>query len=558
MERFFLIFLCISCINIVLTDRVHLLSDPFPSFETFVNDDLAEITDGILEFREKSNGEFGLFAKSPISKGAIIMSLPKDGVFTSFDDYGRSYYFYEMARKDHKEFLVGRLVLWKFLVKMGFLYDYYLRNPHLKNINDTILLWPKEDFEYFVKTSGFYNEEEGERPQIEKNLKSLREINDPFLDKYEPKFTKEMFDQDLLLWVMSLINQKAFPFSQREFCILNGLDPETWEREIPRVKMTEEAKKSYSKDGYALIPYFDLFDGEIVKIQLPKTVRAEEEKEKKLWEKFGIEGEAITVEKGSFTEQKGFDFVIKSLTPKNFREYWVIEEGNLHLKANRDYKADEEVKYFKGFQSNSHLLRNFGHINDDNFYTDVGVVIPLHKFTDEEKTFFKSMELVSEDDLFNKNLTVFRLHDYQINYNYVAFIRVFLMKIEEIVPAFNETKTLEVIKRGRFKNAYLEMLVWYNYYMSVDFRKGFQTSIAKDRRDLNREFEKEDFNELKVMILKKSIQQKHVVYKHLFGAMSKWVKLMHHDINTGFLKKTILEKVIDPKSQAIFFYSEID
>lgn len=555
MKRFLLVSIFFIFQIIVAFSKFRLFTDPDPPYEEFVNEDLAQISEGVLEMRLKPNGEYGIFSNGTILKDSIILSIPAHGIITSFDDYVRSYYFYEMVKVDHKDFLLGRVLLTKFLVKFGFLYDYYLRTPYLQNFNKTVLHWSTEDFDFFHTTSGFFNEEEAERSSILQDLKNLREINEPFLDKYEPKFTPEMFEQNTLLWAKTLLHQKSFAFSQDEYCILNGLDPQNFKRVLPRAKVSDEMQSQYSKNGYALLPFFDLFTHENLQLTVPITVEIQENQD--LIERYGLNSNIITFELDSFTNQRGFDLVIDAISPKSFRDFWVIENGTIYLKANRDYQPDEEVKYFKGAMNNSHLLRNFGYIFDDNFYSGVGLRILFGIFNAEEKQYFEKMKIATNDDLYKQNSTLFSFSEYQLNHRYVLFLRVYLMKVEELMPVFNETKHLEIIKNGRFKNAYFEMLLWFNYYMSIDHRNGFKTTILEDKKELQKAL-KNDQNDIRVMILKKSLQQKHVIYKHLFGAWSKWIKLMHHDITHGFMKKVILHMAQNWKNDEIMIYSERD
>ena len=553
MKRFFILFLWLLCqIPACLSRQFRLFSDPIPPYLDFVNEDLDELGQGFLTLKSKPKGEMGIFANKTITKGATILKIPSHGIFASFEDYGRSYFFYEMVRTDHKDFLMGRLLCWKYLVKFGFLYDYFIREPHMPHLKDTALYWPDQEFEYFLNRSGFLNDEEANRYTIERQLRNIREINEPFLDKYDPNFPKEMFEQKELVWALSVVNQKSFEMSQDEFCILNGYDPKTFKREITGMKFTSEQRTQHSPNGYALIPYFDLFAKEEFQIELPQELQLLQKSE--ILKKLGIDTETLLINEDSFTQQPTFDLIFENIQSRSFRDYWVFENGTLSLLANRDYQVNEEITYFKGWMSNSKLLREYGYIQDENLFSGVSVRIYWGRYTNDEKKFIESIGIATKSELFDTNSTVFNFHHYQVNHKFVNFLRIFVMKAEELMPEFNETKVLEIIHRGRFKNAYLEMLLWYNYIMALDTRGSFRTNIVEDRIDLEQEIKNK--NKLRTMILKTSIQQKFVIYKHLFAGWSKWVKMMHNDINNGFLKEAILHLIIEPDTT--IFYSQAD
>jgi len=52
----------------------------------------------LLKAKIKKNGKIGLFAEADIKKNKPLMSIPEHMILTSFDDYPRSYFFYEMLR----------------------------------------------------------------------------------------------------------------------------------------------------------------------------------------------------------------------------------------------------------------------------------------------------------------------------------------------------------------------------------------------------------------------------------------------------------------------------
>ena len=434
----------------------------------------------------------------------------------------------------------------------SFLYDYYLRTPNIQNLNETFLLWSNEDYQFFLTRSGFISNDEFNRKIVEQQAQNLIDFNLPLADKYQPNLPKELFTQSEFFWALTLVNQKAYEFSHKEFCQLNEFDPNTWKRELPNMKLSDEIRAKTSKDGFALIPYFDLIAEEKVELGLPREVELKHDLSD--IQKLGLDSKILKVHLDSFTEQIGFDLFLESIVPRNFKDFWVIDQKNLRLKANRRYEPGEEIKYFKGFKSNAKRLKDFGYILDDNFFSGVSIPMIWSKFNANEKNFMHSIGLGTYQEIFVTNRTVLNFHHYQICHKYVHFLRVFIMKVEELMPVFNETKHLEIIQRGRFKNAYLEMLVWYNYIISLDSREMFGTNIVEDREDLQKEITKGNW--LRVMMLEGAIQEKFVIYKHLFGAWSKWAKLFHYDINQGFVKKAILNAILDPS--AMYFYTERD
>ena len=548
MFRFFLLFSVLFLNIFPSSGRYRMISDPDEPLIDFLNADLPLLSDSSLIVKEKSSNELGIYANTSISKDSIILTLPLGGITASFDDYIRSYFFCEMARTDHKELLLGRLLMTKHLKQYGYLYDYYLRTPYEPHINNSFLLWSQQDYDYFLQHAGFIDDDTMSRSSIERNLKNIREINEPFREQYQPHFPAEMFEQHEMLWAMSLINDKAYEFSKEEYCLLNGLDPATYQRTLPNMKLSDEHKEKFGSKGVALIAYFDIFGREEVIIELPQMVQLKQSKE--LLEKFGFLNENFIVIDDSFTGQNGFDFFIDSIEPKSFRDYWVIENGTLKLKANRDYQINEEITYFNGYISNNKLLREHGYISDTNFFTGVRIPVNLQGFSEEERNYMKSMEISRNSD----NFTVFNFHEFQINHKFVNFLRIFIMKQEELMPVFNETKHISIIKNGRFKNAYLESLLWFNYVVTIDSRHTFQTSILQDRRELKEEID--NGNKLRAMMLKVAIHEKFVIYKHVFGGWSKFVKLLHNDINLGFIKKAVLSILIEPGS--MYQYSERD
>ena len=552
MKRFFIALFVIFTFSSQIYSKIRLLSDPDIPYEEFLNEDLPDVSSGLLEAKMTDSGDYALYAKTSIPSGTPILSIPSHGVFSSFEDYGRSYYFFEMGRSDHRDFLMGRLLTVKHLKHFGFFHDYYIRTPNLPNLENTIYYWSPENYEFFLNRSGFINNDEFNRKTTEKALEYLREFNLPLVDKYMPKLPKELFNMSELLWAHALINQKAFDFSQEEFCLLNGFDAKNWKREIPGLALTDAMREKASKKGLALIPFFDLIGDEVVGVTLPNEGELIYDLED--IKKLGIESRRLKVDGESFTGQKGFDLFLESISPKNFREFWEIKEKNIVLKANKNYQPGDQIKYFKGFKSNAKILRDFGTTLDQNIFSGVAMPLVFHRFNEDEKKFLHSIGVATHDEIFSKNTSTLYFHHFQLNYKFVNYLRVFVMKAEELMPVFNETKHLEIIKRGRFKNAYLEGLVWFNYFVTLDSRHTFGTSIVEDRKDLENEIKQENW--LRVRMLEGAIQEKFVIYKHLFGAWSKWAKLFHYDMNTGYIKKAIMNAILDP--EAGFFYSEQD
>ena len=50
-----------------------------------------------LELKIKEDGTLGIYAKENLFKSEKIIVIPKNHILTSFDDYPRSYFFYEMG-----------------------------------------------------------------------------------------------------------------------------------------------------------------------------------------------------------------------------------------------------------------------------------------------------------------------------------------------------------------------------------------------------------------------------------------------------------------------------
>ena len=64
----------------------------------FLNNNLKEFNSPLIAL-ERKDGTIGLFARKKIKKNSEILKLPESMLLSSFDDYPRSYFFYEMGGK---------------------------------------------------------------------------------------------------------------------------------------------------------------------------------------------------------------------------------------------------------------------------------------------------------------------------------------------------------------------------------------------------------------------------------------------------------------------------
>lgn len=93
----------------------------------FINEHLKKFSSS-LTARIKKDGSIGLFAKKSIKKNSAILELPESMLLSSFDDYARSYFFYEMNGRNEIDMLAGHLLLTKYLEKGGWNHNYFVEN----------------------------------------------------------------------------------------------------------------------------------------------------------------------------------------------------------------------------------------------------------------------------------------------------------------------------------------------------------------------------------------------------------------------------------------------
>ena len=520
----------------------------------FMNSHLSKFTKNVEVKWVKDKGPI-LITKRPFKKGEVIFSVPKELVLSNYDNYPRSYFFYEMYRQDSVDMLMGRLLLEKFVLKQGFLHNYFVTFTSQEALNDVIYQWNEEDVQEMNRRQAYLEEPPFEGDAYFKPIEQLIEINKPFLDKYQPKFPEEMFKPESLKWAYSVLSKYGLKWSKSLHCKLNGFDPTTFKRIIEQVEPSEDLK--FKEEGMVLIPFINL-------IAHRKTTNYPSEyplnnypESKETLEFLGYNtSERLNMTK-SFTENPLYDLLhLRKKVGNDLFSNLVVKNGSVSLKANKDYQKSEELKYELGNYQNSIWVPTYGLIEENNEFESFFYRAPWSKFSEQERNLSVKLGIATQEDLKN-GYTTFLFRPKQINHAFLYYLKLFLMNTQQVsfTPDFNETKVVEVFRRGFFKNKYLEALLWMNYYLTIDYRNGFRTPIKQDRTDLLAEK-----NERRRKMIKVGISQKENVYKHLFASWGKFIKTVHYSINLQFLKDSILKIVSDPSNykEAMFFYPERD
>lgn len=75
---------------------------------------------------QKKDGSIGLFARRKLKKNSPILTMPESMTLSSFDDFPRSYFFYEMGGQQQPDMLAGHLLYTKYFEKGAWNYNYFI------------------------------------------------------------------------------------------------------------------------------------------------------------------------------------------------------------------------------------------------------------------------------------------------------------------------------------------------------------------------------------------------------------------------------------------------
>ena len=206
--------------------------------------------------RTKERG-FGLFAEKNINKGDEILRIPSEYVTSSFDDYPRSYFFFEFIHKDYTDMLMGRLLVEKFITKRGDFYNYYIDHLNEDSLKHTSAFWSQEEIEKYWRRLGYPARDTFGPTKFQERLGLIINENKKYLNQYEPKFPAEMFEEKELRWAYSVSGAYGIPFERFEWYELKGINKKTYKRDV-----MVESNINYQENvvGFAMIPFIDLIN----------------------------------------------------------------------------------------------------------------------------------------------------------------------------------------------------------------------------------------------------------------------------------------------------------
>jgi hypothetical protein len=530
----------------------------------YYNENIERFSPSLRVGRTKERG-FGLFAKKDIKKGDEILRIPDHFVTTSFDDYPRSYFFFEFIHKDYTDFLMGRLLYEKFITKRGDFYKYYIEHLNEDSYKHASAFWTQEDVDKYWHRLGYPARDTFGPSKFQDRLGLIINENKKYLNQYEPKFPPEMFEEKELRWAYSLIGAYGVPFERFQWYELKNINPKTYKRDV-----MIDTNINYQENhiGFAMIPFLDLinhktsdYDGTTYLLSDQFDLRNQETVET-LKRVTGIKNpqqETVRLNSSDFNTTTLFDQLYFEVAHDDLRSHLKIRKGYITLLANRNYQKDEEITYSYGKKTNNNLLINYGFVDPKN---------PYDAFEYEN---FQMTDLpdLAKDACYkldcapwNQKFVSYFFHRNQINHRLLKLIRIFGQNKETLGgQTFDRERALIVARNGRFKNNYLELMTWKSYFNIIDYRRSFPTTIRQDRRDLEEEMKKlpSERDQMEINFIQNGISQKEIIYRHVNYAWAKYLKIMHSDILMGDLKNDILIIVEAPeRAMDMFFHNHKD
>eukprot|EP01016_Furgasonia_blochmanni_P047626 TRINITY_DN7015_c0_g1_i3.p1 TRINITY_DN7015_c0_g1~~TRINITY_DN7015_c0_g1_i3.p1 ORF type:complete len:322 (-),score=105.38 TRINITY_DN7015_c0_g1_i3:55-1020(-) len=246
-----------------LSDIYNPFYEPWDTIRLRHLNDLADLCSKHVKVAESPGRDLGLFAKKDIAKGTPILRIPKNLITSSFDDYPRSYFFWELIDGSPTEVLIGHLLYQKYVNRNGYVFDYYVNWHNPDYYQATHLFWTDEEELEYKTRRGLWSETT--KRDIMTRLKYIIEMNEPYKDLYEPKFPAEMITEDAFKWAYAVIQSRSIPLTRFEWYALHGYNKNTYKRNAP----VQYKEVDYTQDspGIALVPILDLINHEDERIE---------------------------------------------------------------------------------------------------------------------------------------------------------------------------------------------------------------------------------------------------------------------------------------------------
>lgn len=539
-----------SCLLVVLVS-----SDEFDVDKAlkFHNNLIKKFTD-CVDVRLKEDGTFGLFATKEIQQYKPILKIPADQIAFAWDEYPRSYFFWEMVRGTPQDRLMGRLLIEKYVNKIGIFYSYYIKNQNPSWFNDTFPNWDQDDWDEFGERLAFQGTNMTWQHTLREQFKKILYLNEPYKKEYDPHFPDEMITDKAFREMYSIVVKRGLPVSKWAWFILKGIDPNTYRRGGGAIQY-ENKHLWENEDGFMLVPFADLIAHE--KIPLNHTYKVKDQLNTTknetiaLLNNTGISEDEVYVVDSSFDNFRLFDeMVFEHSYPFDISNFYGLTKNSLHLLANHDYLPDEEIKYQRGRFTNFHNVENYGHVVRKNNFEHFSLYLDPNSLYLRDSIIDYCHKIDCVDPHLNNNSKYFefRFHRNQVSHHFVHFLRLVTFNYS-FPDSFNTTAADNVMARGYFNNPWMEIFTWKSYFWKIDFRQSWWTSLRRDLNDMdlyianNTQIENNQY----MKYIQLAIDQKQIVYKHLNYAYSKYIRTFHNAIMRKEVKNRILDIMHHPE-----------
>eukprot|EP01017_Pseudomicrothorax_dubius_P036593 TRINITY_DN5256_c0_g1_i1.p1 TRINITY_DN5256_c0_g1~~TRINITY_DN5256_c0_g1_i1.p1 ORF type:complete len:566 (-),score=165.96 TRINITY_DN5256_c0_g1_i1:149-1846(-) len=501
----------------------------------FLNRRLSDISTK-LEVRQKEDGTFGIFAKEDLEFLEPLMRISKDNILTAFDNYPRSYFFWEMVTGAPSMRLAGRFLFEKFVHTRGFWVEYFRRiNPAW--FEDSVYLWNDQQWDAYGARLGYTQQDSLNKKNIDQEINKTIELNLPYLADYEPKFPPEMFDELELRRALAHVNAASVPLRKYEYFVLNEIQIGEWERKIEGYIGKQEGLQN-DEDGLAFIPFIDLLGIEHTPLnssyKVSERLNVSKAETKRLLEFYNISTDEVYNLGDSFSEFKLYDhMILEHGFPFDLRNFLVPRPGQFILYANRAYKAGEELRYSRGRYSNAVALQNFGSVDpNNNFEAMTFFIAPsIFQMPEEYKNLTVNLGLAANGTIYK-----FFLTRNQQPHRLIDFMR--LVAANYSFNTYNATLNQRVLSRGRFNSPWIEVWVWKNIvWQLMAYPSAWKSTLKQDRADLA----SGKLSKLETLFVENGILTKEILLRHLNNALYRFTAVYHNDIMQKELKKHILD-----------------